>query len=106
MSQNVTARDLAGVLPGFFKNDDFKEKPPAVYTISGAGSEEVGKDRETKPVLHFAETNKALVLNATRARQLEDIFGSKPIVGEKIRLVFRAEKVNGKSYDMICIEAV
>lgn len=99
----ANAQTLSGALPGYFKIDDLRGQPPVTFTISKAGIKAVGKDGDEKPVLEFAETKKALVLNATRCKQLAGIFGEKPVEGEKISLVVRDEIVNNKKFEMICI---
>ena len=99
------AKDLAGALPGYFKIEDLEGKPPVTYTITFAGQKPVGKEQEDKPILEFAETRKALVLNATRCKQLAGIFGEAELRGSKVTLAVRDENVNGKKFEMICIDA-
>jgi len=101
----ATATELSGALPGYFKIDDLKGQPPVTYTIAFSGSKPVGKEQEDKPILEFAETRKALVLNATRCRQLGGIFGDADLRGQKVSLSVRDENVNGKKFEMICIDA-
>lgn len=102
---DVSARDLARNLPGLFTVKDLKGQPAVVVTISKAGLEEVGQDKEAKPVLRFLETNKGLVLNATRTNQLEGIYGDKPLVGQKIKIGVREEEVRGRPLELICIDS-
>jgi hypothetical protein len=45
------------------------------YTIRKITMEEVGKDKEQKPVVHFREGRQPLVLNQTNAIRLGAIFG-------------------------------
>lgn len=102
---DVSARDLARNLPGYFTVKDLKGAPALTVTIAKAGLEEVGQDKEAKPVLRFLETNKGLVLNATRTSQLEGIYGGDPLVGKKIQIGVREEEVRGRPLELICIDA-
>jgi hypothetical protein len=45
-------------------------------TISNVVYEEVGQDREKKPVVQFSDESKSLVLNKTNALRLEFVAGS------------------------------
>ena len=47
-----------------------------VVTISSCVYEEVGQDKEVKPVLYFEGRQKGLVLNVTGGLFLKDLFGS------------------------------
>ncbi len=102
----MNAKDLASTIKGYLKKSDVSS--PVIYTISKASLREVGQgaDREEKPVLDFLETNKSLVLNNSRAAQLAGIFGDKDLVGQKIKLEVRDEAINGKDFNMICIDPV
>lgn len=46
-----------------------------VLTISGYGQEELGPDKDKKPVLYFRGTAKFITLNQTRTNLLAQLFG-------------------------------
>ena len=103
-----TIASLKSALPGFFSYEEIKASGPVTLTIRAAGIEKVGQgDRqEEKPVLSFAESKKKLVLNKTRCDMLAQIFGgtSDP-VGKRITLREGTVKINGRSFDMVVLEA-
>jgi hypothetical protein len=71
-----------------------------VLTISGVIFEEVGEDREKKPVLQFSDEKKGLVLNKTNADRIAYVAGtdeSNEWVGLKVTLVTEFVSFAGKS---------
>lgn len=98
----ANARNLAGSLPGFFRISDLKDAD-VILTISRASVRAIGADQDEKPVLDFVESPKSLVLNATRASQLEGLFGDKELEGQKVKLGVRAISVRGRQMEMIAI---
>jgi len=62
-----------------FKNSYLKAADlggkPRRYTIKSIELEEVGKEKETKPVMRFDEIEGALVLNKTNGTTLREAFG-------------------------------
>ena len=72
---------------------DLPEEGSKVVTVEKIGLEEVGRDKETKPIIYFAEFNKALVLNVTNARTIARALGSEDFddwIGQRIAL-YRTE---------------
>jgi hypothetical protein len=71
-----------------------------VLTISNVTCEEVGEDRERKPVVQFSDESKGLVLNKTNALRLEFVAGSDDTNdwrGLKITLYTELVSFGGKS---------
>ena len=60
----------------FLKAADLSEEGSQVVTIEKISLEEIGRDRETKPVLYFQELQQGLVLNKTNARIISRSLGS------------------------------
>lgn len=89
----------------FLKCEDLQGKRVAL-TIMSLMLEEIGQDREEKPVLRFKKTDKALVLNKTNARMLSDLFGddSDGWVGQTVVLAPARVSFQGKIVDSIRIE--
>ena len=60
----------------FLKKDDFKQ--PQLMTIIGIKSENVAKDgaeADHKPIMHFSEVEKGMVLNSTNAQIIAALTG-------------------------------
>ena len=57
----------------FLKKEDFDT--PTVLTIKDCYMQEVGKEKDQRWVLFFKESEKGLVLNVTKIRQLEASYG-------------------------------
>jgi hypothetical protein len=77
----------------YLKASDLPDEGAEAYTIEGTEIEEIGRDREKKPVIHFEETDKGLVCNKTNARSIARLLGSDDFddwIGHKIYL-YRAE---------------
>jgi hypothetical protein len=72
---------------------DLPEEGPQSVTIEKIGLEEVGRDKEIKPVIYFEEFGKSLICNKTNARSIARALGSEEFddwVGRRIAL-YRAE---------------
>src|SRR5271166_3969643 len=90
-SPNVKAADLDG--------RDVK------VTISAVNIEEVGRERERKPVLYFEHTLKPLICNKTNARTIAKIHGSanaRDWVGKEITL-YEATTTDPRGDVVACI---
>jgi hypothetical protein len=61
---------------------------PRVATISGIDFAIIGRDNEKKAVVSFSNSTKKLILNATNARTLSNLFGKQLAgwIGQKITL--------------------
>lgn len=56
------------------KASDFPS--PALLTIQGCEIQEIGRDKEKKPVLLFAEKEQGMVLNKTNMSVLKKLYGT------------------------------
>jgi hypothetical protein len=77
----------------YLKATDLPEEGSQVVTIEKIALEEIGRDKETKPVIYFEEFSRALVCNKTNARAIARAIGSEDFddwVGSKINL-YRAD---------------
>lgn len=84
----------------YLKKEDFET--PQILTIKDVSLEEVGKEGDTRWVMHFREQSKGVVLNVTKIRKLEANYGndSDMWMGKKVKLyhdpdVMFAGKVTG-----------
>lgn len=86
--------NLSDAFPSkYLKAGDLPDEGSETVTIEKIALEEIGRDRETKPVIYFEEFNKALVCNKTNARTIARAIGSEDFddwIGQKINL-YRAE---------------
>ena len=69
-----------------------------IVTIKKLVKEELGQDRDEKPVLYFSETDKGLVLNKTNAESIAAIYGNDlgGWVGKRIALYATEVSFAGK----------
>jgi hypothetical protein len=77
---------------------------PKTYTIASVANEEVGRDREEKPVMRFREVSPGLVLNVTKLKQCTEIFGDEETdswVGRRITLRLGETEFAGKTVPCI-----
>jgi hypothetical protein len=58
----------------YIRSEDLKGQPPIVLTIADVSPEDIGGDE--KYVMWFHESQKGLVLNVTKIRQLEAAYGT------------------------------
>jgi len=57
--------DYSNILEKTFKSESFPEDKPLNLTIDDVVAQEVGIDKDTKPVAYFKEDPRGLVLNKT-----------------------------------------
>jgi len=60
----------------YLKAADLPEEGSQTFTIEKVTVEEIGKDKERKPVVHFDETDKAMVCNKTNWNTIVRVAGS------------------------------
>lgn len=70
------------------KASDIPDGKNRVLTIKDVTFEPLGREKQMKLVLHFAELDKSLALNKTNGRTLESLFGKDPnaAIGKQIGL--------------------
>jgi hypothetical protein len=102
----ATAAEISRHISGFLSLKDFSDGRTETFTISRVSVEEVGERKDSKPCLSFAETQKKLVVNASRNKQLEAIFGNEDLEGKKVQLSAGVVEVRGSKREMIVVEAV
>lgn len=76
-------------------------------TIAGVQTEEVGKDREEKPVIYFEEFENGMVLNKTNANAIAQVlnsFETDDWAGRKITLCTAVVDFQGKSMEAIRVK--
>lgn len=67
--------DMTKVFPSdYFKGSDV-ESDPLVLTMGKVKIEQVGRDKDERPVVRFQEDDRGLVLNATNNNFLIEAFG-------------------------------
>ena len=59
----------------WLKADDIPDNKFLVLTIKSLEWEEIGFDKEVKPVMTFNEINKKIVINKTNGKTLESLYG-------------------------------
>lgn len=77
----------------YIKASDLPEDGTTTVTIEKIEMQEVGKEKQNKPVITFEELDKAFVCNKTNANSIAKVTGSRNMdewIGKQIRL-FRAE---------------
>lgn len=77
----------------YLKASDLPEDGSQAFVIEGVSIEEIGKEREKKPVIHFEDSGKSFVCNKTNANTIAKITGTQEMdewVGKTINL-YRAE---------------
>ena len=80
-----------------------------ILRISKVTQEEVGQDREIKPILWFEDHEKGLILNVTNWRNLSTICGSDDSddwTGKKVQLYVAAVQFGGKEVNAIRVRPV
>tara|TARA_R110002074_G_C12558458_1_gene667664 strand:+ start:43306 stop:43710 length:405 start_codon:yes stop_codon:yes gene_type:complete len=77
----------------------------AEVTISNVAMEEVGKDKEMRPILYFQGKQKGVVLNKTNAHNVGAIYGpdTNGWLGQRVTLFVVWTDFNGKSVEAIRI---
>ena len=77
-----------------------------VYTIVSVKVEEIGQERDQRPVVYFEETEKGLVLNKTNSRTISDEYGleTDDWTGRKIALYEKLVEFSGKEVPAIRVK--
>jgi hypothetical protein len=90
----------------FIKHDDLDGKP-ATYTVHRITVEELGAERERKPVMYFEEISQGLGLNRTNWDTIEDLFGpdTDQWVGKRLQLYPAKTSFGGRRVDCIRVRA-
>jgi hypothetical protein len=75
----------------------------AIYTVHSASFEDLGREKERKPVVWFKESNKGLVLNVTNWNSVEELYGDNTDqwLGKPIELYPTKTSFGGKRVDCI-----
>jgi hypothetical protein len=90
----------------YLKSSDVKAKQK-IATISHLETETVGQDKKEKPVLHFENGVKPMVVNRTNFETLEDAFGdSDDWSGHKVKIFCAPTRYQGKPVDGIRVEPI
>ncbi len=77
----------------YLKASDLPEEGSQAFTIEKIEIEEIGMEKQKKPVIYFEEDGKGLVCNKTNAKTIAQVLGSGDFdewIGSKINL-YRAE---------------
>ena len=92
--------------PRFIKSEDLGGQP-TTYTISRICIEELGAERERKPVVYFNETQGGLVLNRTRWDAIEELFGhdTDNWIGKSLQLYPSKTSFAGKRVPCVAVRA-
>jgi hypothetical protein len=91
----------------YLKASDLEEEG-AVVTITGLRVEEVGKDKEQKPVVYFEEFEQGMVLNKTNAGTISQILGSNETddwAGKRIAIFPTTVDFGGQAVEAIRVKA-
>ena len=91
----------------YLKHDDIADGE--TVTISEVRVEEVGQDKQEKPVLYFNEHHKGAILNVTNARAIAKVYGDEEgeWQGKKLTLVTIPSRTpQGEQTTSICMKAV
>lgn len=77
----------------YMKASDLPEDGHLTFTIEKIEMQDIGKEKQRKPVISFEESDKTFVCNKTNANSIAKVLGSRDTdqwIGKKIRL-FRTE---------------
>ena len=77
----------------YMKASDLPEDAAVTYTIEKIEMQDIGKEKQRKPVITFEESDKAFVCNKTNANSIAKVLGSRDTdewIGKQIKL-FRTE---------------
>lgn len=87
----------------YLKAADIDGNP--VVTIASVVEEEVGKDKEVRPVLYFDDEDKGIILNKTNATNISKLYGyeTDDWVGKKVMLGTTYVDFQGQSVEAIRI---
>lgn len=88
----------------YLKASDFEGDTPIV-TISGIAFEEVGKEKDVRPILYYEGETKGIVLNKTNATNITKIYGSETDdwIGKKVQIGTAWVDFQGQSVEAIRI---
>jgi hypothetical protein len=90
----------------YLKSSDVKAKQK-IATISHLETEAVGQDKREKPVLHFEDGLKPMVVNRTNFEELEAAFGdSDAWPGHKVKIFCAPTSYQGKRVDGIRVQPI
>ncbi|MGY2995489.1 hypothetical protein [Mesorhizobium sp. URHB0026] len=86
----------------YLKASDIPEEGQSVV-ISAIEEEEVGKDKEVRPVLYFEGEDKGIILNKTNATNISKLYGyeTDDWVGKKVQLGTAWVDFQGQSVEAI-----
>ena len=90
----------------YLKHDDITDGE--TVTISKVKVEEVGQDKQEKPVLYFAEHDKGAILNVTNARAIAKCYGDEEgeWQGKKLSWSIPSRTPQGEPTTSICMKPV
>lgn len=91
----------------YLKAADLPEDEAVSFKIAKIKLEEIGKDKDTKPVIYFEGEEKGLVANKTNCRIIASIIGSDEIddwIGQTIRLYRTEVEFQGDSVEAIRVK--
>ena len=91
----------------FLKASDLGDAQPVV-TIDHVSMEEVGKDKDSRPIVYFVGKDKGLVLNKTNANKIVTLLQSgvtEEWEGQKIRLYATETTFGGDTVECIRVKA-
>lgn len=88
----------------YLKAADLQGSTPTV-TIANVKFEEVGKDRDLRPIVYFAGKEKGVVLNKTNANNISKLYGPETDdwIGKPVMLGTAMVDFNGQSVESIRI---
>jgi hypothetical protein len=85
--------DILAAFPGKYRKAlDFPR--PAILVVDKVYKEQVGSEKETKPVVYFADDDpRGIIINKTNANMLANILGRDTIAWKGKRIQVYSEKV-------------
>jgi hypothetical protein len=87
----------------YLKAADIEGSP--IVTIAGIENEEVGKDKEVRPVLYFEGEDKGIILNKTNATNISKAYGyeTDDWIGKQVQIGTTMVDFQGQSVEAIRI---
>ena len=75
-------------------------------TIKQISTEQVGKEKEVKPVIHWQEDYKSMILNKTNGKSIASMYGddSADWIGKTIDLYQTAVEVASETYQVVRVK--
>lgn len=92
----------------YLKAGDLPEDTAQVVTIEKVQIEEIGREKQRKPVIHFEELDKAFVCNKTNAKSIARITGTEEFedwTGTKVALYRTEVEFQGDIVESIRVKA-